>query len=177
VDLVAGAVAVSVIDRSATEARCVLTFLKTTPVHSEQAKHVASSGGAADDDANVIPQVSVIFYAWLPGSNDDDDDINGHEVLVPPQASVVALVAAEFASPGPYVVMASARGAGLRQAASVTVAKLTSSYVQFTVAGASAQLCPEGCSAGCAPNSGVVVAVNPCQDVCVSLQTKLWHAV
>lgn len=159
--------AVSVLARTATEVRCVLTFLKTTPLYSELNPVAASSGGMADDDASGIPQVSVIYYAWLPGASDDDDDANGHEVLVPPQASVVALVTAEFTSPGPYVVMASARGAGLRQAASVTVARSTSDYVQFTVAGASSQLCPEGCFAGCAPNAWAAVAVNPCQDVCV----------
>lgn len=168
---IAGALAVSVLESSVTEARCVLTILTVTPLYAGvQPNSVALRSSAVDDDASDFPQVSIIYYAWSPGANDDDSDANGHVILVPPQASVVALVTAEFTIPGTYVIVASARGQGLRQAASVTVARLTADYVQFSVVGASSQLCPDGCSHECAPvtsNGDEGIAVNPCEDVYV----------
>lgn len=51
----------------------------------------------------------------------------------------------------------------LPQGVLVTVAQLEEDFVVFTVAGASAQLCPNGCGE-CAPTAGgVALAVDPCQ--------------
>ena len=159
----------SVLESSLAEARCVLTILTVAPLYTEGLADVEAFGSSAagDDDASAYPQVSVIYYAWSPGASDDDNDANGHVILVPPQASVVALVTAQFAIPGTYVVVASTRGQGLRQGASVTVARLTKDYVQFSVVGASSQLCPDGCSNKCALSEGASLAVTPCEDVYV----------
>jgi len=157
----------SVLSTDTKGALCVATFLRVQNVYDQPVVPVLDE----------TLSFSVFYFAWLPGEDDDGDDEN-FEVLVSPSLVVHNIATALVKNPGPYVVLASAKGAHLKQAVSVTVASLHTSdpatpYIDFSFSGAMSQLCPTDeeedvkiCAASTTSTCtiGVPLQINPCQD-------------
>lgn len=155
----------SVLSTDRKGALCVATFLRVQNVYDQPVVPVLDE----------TLSFSVFYFAWLP---DEDDGDENFEVLVSPSLVVHNIATALVKNPGPYVVLASAKGAHLKQAVSVTVASLHTSdpatpYIDFSFSGAMSQLCPTDEDADvtiCAASTtstctiGVPLPINPCQD-------------